>query len=38
MRGGYYEPTAYLLAKLTLDASECGRQEGFGLEAAAVWH
>ena len=24
VRGGYYQPTAYLLSKLTLDASECG--------------
>jgi len=24
VRGGYYHPSAYLLSKLTLDASECG--------------
>lgn len=26
VRGGYYHPSAYLLSKLTLDASECGSE------------
>ena len=34
VRGGYYNPSAYLLSKLTLDASEC---VGVPLSASSLW-
>ena len=34
VRGGYYNPSAYLLSKLTLDASEC---LGVPSSASSLW-